>query len=406
MGTSTAANLTEQRYYPLDPQVMADPYEEYQRVREMGPLCWVAPAALGVTRFDDIGKLIKDGRIVSSFPKDDPRFTLDSGPAAELSQRILLTRETKNHQRLRGLIAPAFTPKRVAHVQDRIAQKVASIYARAAEQGEFDAVADLGLPLTVAVVSELLGIPDDARDEIGQRAALLSRAFTPFAMPEDNREQARDALVWLRKLVHALLLERLDDPAEDLLTEMAKALKTSDEFSVEELVDNAVFVVFTGYETTSSLIGTGFSLLLEHADARRTLWQNPDLVKSAIQEMLRYDAPSQFAAGIAQERVEFYQHVIRPGRVVFFMLGSGNRDPRKFAHPDRFDITRNPNPHLSFGTGAHRCVGAALGLMESEIVFRKLVETFKDMQPVGGRIRQPNPSIRSYKQVPVSIIKR
>ncbi len=406
MTTSGVSALIQQRYYPLDPDTMSDPYKAYSRFRESGPLCWVAPAALGITRHKDICKLIKDPRLTSSFPKDDPRFVLDTGPAAELSQRILITREAKDHQRLRNLIAPAFVPRRVAQLRERIAERVSSIYASAAEQGEFDAVADLALPLTVTVIAELLGIPDGSRDEIGRRASELSRAFTPFAMPEEERASAKEALIWLRKLVRELLLARIDNPAEDLLTEMAQALRTSTDFTEDELVDNAVFVVFTGYETTSSLIGSGFSLLLEHADARRGLWQEPEQVKGAIEEMLRYDAPSQFAAGIVKERMEFYEHVLRPGRVVFFMLGSGNRDPRKFINPDNFDIARRPNQHLSFGVGAHYCVGAALGLMESEIVFKKLIETFAEIEPAGERIRQLNPSIRSYKRVPVRVVNR
>jgi len=404
---SIAETLGDKRFYPLDEAIMEDPYDEYARVRELGPVCWMAPSSFGVTRYDDIGKLIKDKRIVSSFPKDDSRFTLDSGPASELSQQILLTRETRDHQRLRNLIAPTFTPRRVAAIKECIAGKVSTIYNHARDKGQFDAMVDLALPLTIAVVSEVLGIPESDRDEIGRRASELSRAFTPFAMDIRQRESAKESLIWLRQLLRELLLERVKNPKEDLLGQMAIALQQSDQFSEDELVDNAVFVVFTGYETTSSLIGTGFSLLLEHEEERCKLWDDKGLIKSCIQEMLRFDAPSQYAAGIVREQIEYYGHVFRPRRVVFFMLGSGNRDPRKFKNPDQFYIARgNSNLHLSFGVGPHRCVGAALGLMECEIVLEQLIDTFKDINPAGNCVRHPNPSIRSYYKVPVSVTSR
>jgi len=406
MNIATAHQFNERKYYPMNTSTMDDPYPEYERVREFGPLCWVAPMALGISRYDDIIKMIKDPRIISSFPKNDTRFTLDQGPAAELSQHILLTREPQDHQRLRDLLNPAFSAKRIASLRERIREKVITIYETAADNGELDVVNDLGLPLTVTVVAELLGIPDEKRDQISQRVRILSRAFTPFAMPEEDREPAKQDLVWLRKLMRELLQQKRLEPREDLLSELAKALEAGNEFTEDELVDNAVFVLFTGYETTASLIGTGFSLLLENPQQKQKLWQNPELVKNAIQEMLRFDAPSQFAAGIAQEKIEFYDDIIRAGRVVFFMLGSGNRDPRKFDNPEMFDIGRQQNHHLSFGTGPHHCIGSALGMLESDILFSEIISMFRDIEPAGLAIRQLNPSIRSYRTVPVRVIPR
>lgn len=397
------ADWTTHRYDPRDVEVMRDPYPHYTRLREAAPLCWVRPAAMGITRYDDVVKLVKSGRIASSFPEHDPRFALGDGPAAELTKHVLLMRDVQDHQRLRALLAPAFSPQRLAPMQQRIEDQVDAALDRAIDDGGFDAVSDIALPLTVAVVCDLLGIDREFQREIGLRSQQLSQAFAPFAMPLEGRSAASEALTWLRGLVGQLIDERVRKPRADLLSEFATALRTDVGCSRAELVDNAVFVVFTGYETTSSLIGTGFSLLLEHEAECRRLWQDPLLVKSAVHEMMRFDAPSQFAAGVAREAVDFHGHKIKPGRVVFFMLGSANRDPRKFDLPDRFDIGREHNPHLSFGLGAHYCVGAALAMMECQAVFSRALRRLQSIEARGEAQRLPNPSIRSFSSVPVAV---
>lgn len=397
------ADWTTYRYDPRDAGVMCDPYPHYARLREAAPLCWVRPAAMGITRYDDVVRLVKSGRIASSFPEHDPRFALGNGPAAELAKHVLLMRDVLNHQRLRSLLAPAFSPQRLALLQQRIEDHVDSALDRAIDEGEFDVVADLALPLTVSVVCDLLGIDREFQREIGLRSRQLSQAFAPFAMPEEGRGAASEALAWLRELVGRLIDERVQQPRGDLLSELAAALRADAGFSRAELVDNAVFVVFTGYETTSSLIGSGFSLLLEHEAECRRLWGSPLLVKNAVHEMMRFDAPSQFAAGVAREAVDFHGHKIKPGRVVFFMLGSANRDPRKFDAPDRFDIAREHNPHLSFGLGPHYCIGAALAMMECHAVFSRALQRLRSIEPRGAARRLPNPSIRSFSSVPVAV---
>ncbi|WP_425258870.1 cytochrome P450 [Rubrivivax sp. RP6-9] len=400
------ADWTAHRYDPLDAGVMCDPYPHYARLREAAPLCWVRPAAMGITRYDDVVKLVKSGRIASSFPEHDPRFALGDGPAAELTKHVLLMREVQDHQRLRSLLAPAFSPQRLVTLQQRIDDHVDAMLDRAIDNGGFDAVSDLALPLTVAVVCDLLGIDRELQREIGLRSRQLSQAFAPFAMPQEGRSAASESLAWLRELVGRLIDERMHAPRGDLLSEFAAALQVDSGCSREELVDNAVFVVFTGYETTSSLIGTGFSMLLDHEAECRRLWDNPHLVKSAVHEMMRFDAPSQFAAGVARDAVDFHGHRIKPGRVVFFMLGSANRDPRKFDRPDQFDIAREHNPHLSFGLGAHYCVGAALAMMECHAVFLRALHRLRSIEPRGQALRLPNPSIRSFSSVPVAVLPR
>jgi cytochrome P450 len=175
------ADWTTHRYDPRDAGVMCDPYPHYARLREAAPLCWVRPAAMGISRYEDVVKLVKSGRIASSFPEHDPRFSLGDGPAAELTRHVLLMREVQDHQRLRSLLAPAFSPQRLAPLQQRIESHVDAVLDRAIDDGAFDAVSDLALPLTVAVVCDLLGIDREHQRVAWYQVLPFARCLTGYA---------------------------------------------------------------------------------------------------------------------------------------------------------------------------------------------------------------------------------
>lgn len=390
------------RLAPLDPAVLEDPYPTYKELRDAGPVCRVSPAAYGVTRHADVTALLRDPRISHRFPEADPRFAVEDRVAADLARRIMSTREAPDHTRIRRLVSPAFGPRQVRRLRADIARQVDRLLDAGLERGRMDLVADLALPLAVGTVCGVVGLPDSARDEIAGRAADLSRAFTPFAMPERTREAATEALAWLRSIVVELLERRRRDPRDDLLTSV---LGVSDgaRLTIEEAVDNVVFVCFTGYETTVNMIANGGAALLRFPDQLARLRADPGLVPTAVEEFLRFEAPSQYGAGIAQEPIAIGDRTIKAGRIVFLLLGSANRDERVFTDPDRLDVGRTPNPHVSFGGGAHHCVGAALGRAEGAVVFDAVARRIARFEPDGDAVRTPNASMRAYASVPAVI---
>lgn len=387
------------RLAPLDPAVLEDPYPTYRELRDAGPVCRVSPAAYGITRHADVTALLRDPRISHQFPEADPRFAVEDRVAADLARRIMSTREAPDHTRIRRLVSPAFGPRQVRRLRGDIARQVDRLLDAGLERGRMDMVVDLALPLAVGTVCGVVGLPDSARDEIAGRAADLSRAFTPFAMPERTRGAATEALAWLRSIVAELLEQRRREPRDDLLTSV---LGVSDgaRLSIEEAVDNVVFVCFTGYETTVNMIANGCAALLRFPDQLARLRVDPGLVPTAVEEFLRFEAPSQYGAGIAQEPLPIGDRTIKAGRIVFLLLGSANRDERVFVDPDRLDVGRTPNPHVSFGGGAHHCVGATLGRAEGGVVFDAVARRIARFEPDGDPVRTPNASMRAYASVP------
>ncbi|GAA3734107.1 cytochrome P450 [Salinactinospora qingdaonensis] len=389
-------------FNPLDPVVLDDPYPTYADMRQRGRLCRVGPAAWGVTRHADVASLVRDPRLGSQFPEEYHRASAGDGPAGDFFGKIILYRDPPSHTRLRKLIGKAFSPALVRSLRPDIAGLVDELLAPAREQGHFDAVTDLAFPLPVMVVCRLMGISPDERDEIRPRAVDLGKAFAAI-VPDDARAEADAAVVWLRSYLSELLEQRRRSPGDDLLSRMLAAEDGGRTLSHEEIVDNAVFAFFAGFETTMNLIATGCAALLRFPDQMARLRADRGLTATAVEEFLRFDAPIQGTARLVHEPIDIDGHTLRAGRVVVLLLGSANHDEAVFADPDRLDIGRSPNPHLSFGGGAHLCMGAALARVEGEVVFNRLLDLFSEVEAAGPARRREKTTFRAYESVPVAV---
>jgi cytochrome P450 len=210
-------------------------------------------------------------------------------------------------------------------------------------------------------------------------------------------------VIWLQEYIGALLHERRGCPGEDLLSRMLTARHGADALTIDEIVDNAVFLFFAGFETTTNLISTGCEALLEHGEQLRLLRTSPELVPGAIEEFLRYDAPVQVKGRVVRAELEVGGRSIRAGRVLMLLLGSANRDPDEFVDPDRLDVTRRPNRHLAFGGGIHRCLGAALARAEGAVLFDRLVRRTRRFEPAGPAVRRLSASFRAHESVPIAV---
>lgn len=390
------------KYDPQDPDVLADPYPTYARLRQAGTLCRGGPAQWVVTRYDEVAALLRDRRLEHRFPGGYYRAALGDGEAAHFFERIVLNQDPPQHTRLRHLMGKSFSPSLVRRMNDHIGELVDAILEPALDRGALDAVTDFAFPLPVAVICELMGIPSVDRNEVRPHATNLGKIFCTQLGAED-RASANEAVRWLRGYLGALVDERARAPGEDLLSLMLEAEEDGERLTRGELVDNAVFLFFAGFETTMNLLAGGCVTLLQHPGVVARLRREPPWTGRAVEELLRYDAPIHGVGRTVREPIEIAGRMIRPGRVLLLLLASANRDPRKFADPDRFDIERQPNPHLSFGGGIHHCLGAALARAESVVGFARLLQRFSVIEPAGKPVRSTVSTLRSYTSFPLSV---
>ena len=389
------------RFSPLDPAVQHDPYPTYARLRREAPICRGGPGQWVVSRHRDVAPLLRSRALGQQFPEEYHRFAAGSGPAGELFGRIVLYRDPPDHTRLRRLMGQILHPSRLHEITPRLSNLVDCVLDPAFERRHVDAASDLAHSLPVLVICELMGIPLSESESIQDYAIDLGRAFGTH-VPADDRRRADVAVEWLRAYIGQLLELRARRPGEDFLSEVAAAHRGAE--VRRELIDNLVFLFFAGFETTKNLIATGCAALLDHPDELCKLRRNPDLMSTAIDEFLRFDAPIQGVARMVKEPLQVAGRSIRPGRVLVLLLGSANRDPDVFVEPDTLDVSRTPNPHLSFGGGVHFCLGAPLARLEASLFFHRVLERSSSIdRGPAAPVREPNSRFRAYASVPISL---
>ena len=391
-----------------DLAVVADPYRVYTELREAGRIARGPAGQWVFSHHRDVSSLLKDRNLSHEYPAEYHEFSTGPGPANDFLQRIILDQDAPTHTFLRQIMQRSFSPALMRRLQGYVEGQVQDLMTRAmglAEDiGHFDVVSDLAFPLPVTVVCELIGIPDVDRDAVRPYAVELSKAFALY-VPQEERAGAHQAVTWLRNYVTDLVDSRAKQPADDLISNLLQAQCEHPKLDRQSLIDNVVFLFFAGFETTTNLISTIWSALLQHPDQLALLRSSPDLVPRAVEEFLRYDAPIQATARYVKEPIKIAGRTIRAGRVVVLLLGAANHDPARFTNPDRLDITRSPNPHVSFGGGVHRCLGAALAQVEGKAVVRWLAQSAYEPEFAGEVMRRPSVTFRAYQSIPVRLYK-
>lgn len=385
----------------LDPDLLVDPYPLYQRMREESALCRGGPATWVVTRYADVSALLRDERIGHEFPSrlGRPDVLLGIKPNFELPT-IVSAIEPPAHTRIRGALSHALTPPVVRKLTTLIERTAAELLASALRRQEFDVVTELAFPLQTAVTCTLVGVPEADRAEVTRRGVALGRSLIlfPFVSPElgNGVPDAR----WLRDYVTRLVYERRARPQDDLVSALVTA---TDELTTDEIVDNVVFLFFAGFETSIHVLTSGVAALLAFPDQLARLRADPSKLAAAVEEFARYDAPIQWIVRVTKEPVEIAGRTLRAERILLLMLACANRDPRQFTDPDRVDIDRKPNGHLSFGAGIHRCMGLHLGRAQAAASIRALLEGTAELAPAGDPVVRPHPNLRGYSTLPVAV---
>jgi cytochrome P450 len=392
---------------------LANPYPVLRQLREEEPVHW--SDSIGgwiLTRYDDIVSSFKDtehysneGRLARAVEYLPPESRAQLKIFEEhYRTKGLLHSDPPDHTRLRKLVTKAFTPRMIEAITPRIQSVTTELLEAGLREGGMDIIPDLAVTLPITVLAEILGAPAADRPLFKHWAdALLS--FQGVNKPGlDILLRAQSALVEMKSYLGDLIRKTRLQPGEDLISQLVLAESEGDKLSEAEMLNTCITLLVAGHETTTSLIGNGIYLLLSHGDQWDCLKNDPSLLGSAIEEILRYESPVARQPRLMKADADLAGKRINRGQMVFQMLNAANRDPACFTDPDTFDIGRQKNRHIAFGLGIHFCVGAVLSRTEGQVVFGTLLKRAPAMQLIDHAaawdITKPNS--RMLKTLPVS----
>lgn len=403
----------ELEFDPFAPEIRADPYPLYRRMREQAPVYWRPDGSPMFTRYEDCVAILRDhDRFSNDGSKSkyaemavEERENAVRGTMFEtLNARPMLFTDPPDHTRLRGLVNKAFTPRRVDQLRPRMQAIVDELLDEVAGAGSMDIIDQIAYPLPVIMIAELLGVPASDRDLLREWSHPLSRTIDPMdnIEPDFVNEIAGAGIAFIAYFAQ-LINERRRSPSDDLLSDLIAAEESGDKLTQEELIVNLVLLLIAGHETTTNLIGNGMLALLRNPSAAAELRDDPTIIKTAVEELLRYDSPVQLDARTALEDVEIGGVLIPKKEQPVLLLAAANRDPAQFPDPDRLDLRRTPNAHIAFSSGIHFCVGASLARAEGQVAIGRMVERMPNMALADDHPPyKDNVTLRGLASLPVS----
>ena len=373
----------------LRPEYRDNPYAYYRLLREEHPVVprggdedanlWL------VTGYLECATVLNDDRFVAQRIGMDlswlpPGEEQHVGPIYRAISKQLLFIDPPAHTRLRSLATKAFTPRVVEMMRSHIQELVDGLLDEVTPAGQIDVIADLAYPLPAIVIAELLGVPPEHRDRFKQWSDSFARFLDGGQLTPESAAQALRDVGEMMAYFHEVIAYRRTAPRDDLLQALIAAEEQGDRLTEEELLGNLVLLLAAGHETTTNLIGNGMLALLRHPDQLELFKEQPRIAPSAVNELLRYEPPVQATERLASVDVELGGRRIPAGTYVTVVLAAANRDPRQFADPDRLDLRRPDNRHLSFGYGPHFCLGAALARLEGQIALTTLLRRLPNLR--------------------------
>lgn len=392
-------------YHLLDPAVRANPYPLYHRLRSADPVHWDPFLHKWVvTRYADAVTVFQrfSANCVAT-PEQLAALGLSTlTPLAQVLVRQMLFLDQPAHGRVRGLASKAFTPRRVELLRAHIQEIVESLLDAVQPGGHMDAIADLAYPLPALVNAEMLGLPASDWKQLIAWSADFAQVLGNFQYSPEHMPRVLRSLEEMSAYFRAAIYECQQRPREGLIHAFATAEVDGDRLTEAEVVANSILTMVGGQETTTNLIGNGILTLLRHPAQLERLCADLALVPSAVEEMLRYESPSQQTTRLAAEDVELGGKTIRQRQTVIVVMGAANRDPERFSEPDCFDICRQENRHLAFGWAGHFCFGAPLARLESQIAFEAVLRRMPRLRLAPGSLAwRDNLGLRGLKALPV-----
>jgi len=363
-------------YHLLDPEVLADPYPLYHRLRNEDPVHWDPFLhAWVVTRYADVIHVLHH---FSANRTPTPEQLSSMGlaamnPIAQVMVRQMLFLDPPNHTRLRALASAAFTVRRVERMRSHIQEIMDHLLDAVVSNGRMDLIADFASPAPAIVTAELLGVPVEDHQQLKEWSADFAEMLGNFQHNPDRFPRILRSVENMCSYFRSAMQEQRVNPRDGLVSAMMAADVDGAKLTEDEIIANLIVTMVGGQETTTNLIGNGMLTLLRNPDVLERLRADSSLMPSAVEELLRYESPSQHTARLAPEDVEIGGKHIRKRQAVIAVMGAANRDPERFLEPDRLDIERKDNRHVAFGWAAHFCFGAALARMEGQIAFETIL---------------------------------
>lgn len=360
----------------LDPEVLANPYPLFHRLRTEDPVHWDPYLhAWVVTRYEDVIEVLHR---FSADRTPTPEHLASIGlkelaPIAQVMVKQMLFLDPPTHTRIRRLASYAFTPGRVAVLREHIRDIVRSLIDAVVKKGRMDVIGDLAEPLPYTVTAEMLGVPVEDAPQLKAWSQDFAEMLGNFQHNPERAPRVRRSVEEMTRYFQSAIREIERHPREGLIYSFLTAESEGDRYTEEEVIANTIVTMVGGQETTTNLIGNGVLTLLRNPEELARLRADLSLVPSAVEEILRYEPPSQHTARLAPHDLEMHGRKISKRQAVIAVMAAGNRDPERFADPDRFDVNRKDNRHLSFGWAAHFCFGAALARIEGQVTFDEML---------------------------------
>ncbi|MEX0364835.1 MAG: cytochrome P450 [Ruegeria sp.] len=383
-----------------------DPFPFYDALLAHAPVLPQPDGSVLLSRHCDLDRIYRDTGLYSSDKKAafGPKFGVGS-PLFEHHTTSLVFSDPPLHTRVRKIMTSALTPRAIARMEPGLIDTVDHLLDAMEGKGQVDLIEDFASTIPIQIIGNLLDVPMDERGPLRDWSLAILGALEP-ALTETQLERGHRAVDEFKAYLRDLVARRRaqpGDPETDVLTRLIRGEGADAQLSEIELLQNCIFILNAGHETTTNLIGNGLALLNDHPDQRRKLLESPDLIAPAIEEILRFRSPNQFGNRETTAEIELDGLTLRAGTNLHLCIGAANRDPAVFDDPQRFDITRKPNRHLAFAGGPHVCVGLTLARMEGRIAIGRLLDRFPNYRLLPGRVPGGRIRFHGYAALPAEL---
>lgn len=398
-------NINEFDLNAIGSEFINNPFPVLKQLRENDPIHRNPDGSLYLTRYRDV-KAVYQNRAMSSDKKD--AFGKKFGPGALYTHHTtsLIFNDPSYHTVVRKLLSAAFTPRKLAEMEPLIENIIDGLLDKLEDEKEFDFITAYATELPTEIISFMLGVPEQYRSKLRDYSLAILGALDPV-VPEDRLQDGNDAVLEFGALLDDLINHRRNNPDEGGEGEVLKSLIFGEidgkRLTQEELIQNCIFLLNAGHETTTSLVGNALDALLENPDEFQKLKDDPALIESTVEEVLRYQSPLQIGNRLTTADLEIDGTIIPAGTYIHTSIAGANRDSEMFENPENFDVSRKPNRHLAFITGIHVCLGATLSRLEGKAAIGKLVRRFPNIQATGASELNQLARFRGYNRMPVRI---
>ncbi|MBY8341290.1 cytochrome P450 [Streptomyces spinosirectus] len=402
--------VSDLAFDPWDPAFVADPYPAFAELRAAGRVHYFEPTNQWlVPHHADVSALLRDRRLgrtyLHRFTHEDFGRTApppEHEPFHTLNDHGMLDLEPPDHTRIRRLVSKAFTPRTVEQLRPYVTRLAGELVDRLVESGGGDLLTDVAEPLPVAVIAEMLGIPEADRAPLRPWSADICGMYE-LNPPEETARRAVRASVEFSEYLRKLIAERRKQPGEDLISGLIAAYEEGDRLTEQEMISTCVLLLNAGHEATVNATVNGWYALFRNPDQLAALRADHSLIPSAVEELMRYDTPLQLFERWVLDEIEIDGTTVPRGAEIAMLFGAANHDPEVFREPGRLDLTRRDNPHISFSAGIHYCIGAPLARIELAASMTALLEKAPGLRLAAEPKRKPNFVIRGLEGLTVDV---